>query len=71
MKKVGVMILLQTMLIRLPWSSLCGLKHVQSLHVESTHTPHKGFLHRFLIALSLESQFLNLCLGLLHSHTVL
>lgn len=63
-----------TMLImncRLLWSSLSSLEHVESLHVESTHAPHKGFLHRFLIVLSFQSQSLNLSLGLLYSLAVL
>lgn len=66
--------LVQTMLImnwRMLWSSLCTVEHAESLNVESTHAPHEGFLHRFLIALSLLSQSLNLCLGFLYSLTVL
>lgn len=53
------------------WSSLCIVEHAESLNVERTHAPHEGFLHRFLIALSLVSQPLNLCLGFLYSLTVL
>lgn len=71
---VHAAILLQTMLI-LWWSSLRSplraIKHAKSLHVESTDTPHEGFLHRLLVAFSLKSQSLNLDLGLLYSLTVL
>lgn len=67
-------ILLQTMLI-MSWSSLClslcVVKHAESLDIQRTHAPHEGFLHRFLTALSFQSQSLNLCLGLLYSLTVL
>lgn len=48
--------LLQTMLImswRLFCSSFCSVKHAERLHVESTYTPHEGFLHGFFISLSL------------------
>lgn len=53
------------------WSTLCAMKHAKSLHVQSADTPHEGFLHRLLVAFSLYSQSLNLCLGLLYSLTVL
>lgn len=53
------------------WSSLCRLEHAESLHVEGTYTPHEGFLHRFLVVLSLYSQPLDLCLSFCKSLAVL
>lgn len=51
--------------------ALGALKYAESLHVESADAPHEGFLHRFLVTFSLQSQPLNLCLGLRYNLTVL